>query len=75
MSARLWRTQCVNWKQSPLLPNLAQKLAASRAKKCRQTTSSLLENQTGVSMDIESQEAIKRSLPNAQTEKRLLAKK
>ena len=46
-----------------------------RAKKCRQTTSSLLENQTGVSMDIESQEAIKRSLPNAQTEKRLLAKK
>ena len=57
-------------------PELGQKLAVSRAKKYRQTTSSLLENKPGVSsMDTESQEAIKRSLLNAHTEKRRLAKK
>ena len=39
-SARFGHAQCVNWKQNPLIPKLAQKLAVSRAKKCRQMTTS-----------------------------------
>ena len=36
---RSWHTQCVNWKQSPLIPNLAQNRAVARVKKGRQTVS------------------------------------
>ena len=39
-SVRSWHTQCVNWKQSPLIPNLAQNRAVARVKKGRQTVSS-----------------------------------